>query len=63
LLVANSPEELVQTALEVIRRPEEMADRAENGRRQVLARYSWELLAERLNGVWNAIRESSLIAA
>jgi glycosyltransferase involved in cell wall biosynthesis len=54
LLIADSREELVSTALAAIRRPDELADTAESGRRQVLARYSWDLLAERLNDVWAA---------
>ena len=55
LLVADSPEELANTALTAIRHPGELADTAESGREQVLAHYSWDLLAERLNGVWNAV--------
>jgi glycosyltransferase involved in cell wall biosynthesis len=55
LLVADSPEELTEKALAAIQRPEELADTAESGRQQVLAHYSWDLLAERLNGVWNAV--------
>jgi polysaccharide biosynthesis protein PslH len=52
LLIADTREELVSTAIAAIRRPEELSDAAESGRRQVLDRYSWELLAERLNDVW-----------
>jgi polysaccharide biosynthesis protein PslH len=52
LFIADTCEELVSTALAAIRRPEELTETAESGRRHVLARYSWELLAERLNDVW-----------
>jgi polysaccharide biosynthesis protein PslH len=54
LLIADTCEELVSTALAAIRRPEELTETAESGRRHVLARYSWELLAERLNDVWTS---------
>ncbi len=52
LLLADTCEELVSTALAAIRRPEELSDTAESGRRRVLSRYSWDLLAKRLNDVW-----------
>jgi glycosyltransferase involved in cell wall biosynthesis len=55
LLVADTPESLVNTALAAIRRPDELSDTAERGRRQVLAHYSWELLAERLDAVWSEV--------
>jgi glycosyltransferase involved in cell wall biosynthesis len=55
LLVAETPESLVNAALAAIRRPDELADTAERGRRQVLANYSWELLAERLDAVWSEV--------
>jgi len=53
LLIANTKAELVSTAVAAIRRPEELADTAESGRRRVLSRYSWDLLAERLDDVWS----------
>ena len=62
LIVANTQEEMVSATLDAIRRPDELQDTAESGRRQVLERYSWELLAERLDGVWNAVaREPALV--
>ncbi len=62
LIVANTQEEMVSATLDAIRRPDELRDTAESGRRQVLERYSWELLAERLDGVWNAVaREPALV--
>ena len=56
LLIGDSRDELVSAALAAIRRPEELTETAESGRRQVLARYSWELLAERLDDVWASAR-------
>ena len=38
--------------LEAIRRPDDAQELAENGRRGVLARYSWGPLAVRLEEVW-----------
>jgi glycosyltransferase involved in cell wall biosynthesis len=64
LLVAGTREELVSTAIAAIRRPDELADTAENGRRQVLARYSWDPLAERLHEIWNSVaRIPTLVAS
>ena len=64
LLVANTLDEMVKLTLDAIRRPEELQDTAERGRRQVLARYSWELLAERLDSVWTAVaRKPALVEA
>ncbi len=46
----------MSAARNAIQRPDELADTAERGRRQVLARYSWDsLLADRLDGVWNDV--------
>lgn len=55
LMVADTPEEMVSATLAAIRAPDELHDTAERGRRQVLARYSWDLLAGRLDSVWNAV--------
>ncbi len=64
LLVADTPDEMVAATLAAIRGPEELQDTAESGRRQVLAHYSWDLLAERLDGVWNSVaREPALVGA
>jgi glycosyltransferase involved in cell wall biosynthesis len=63
LLVAGTPEELVSAAIAAIRRPEELADTAESGRRQVLARYSWNPLAERLHEIWNSVAQLSTLVA
>ena len=63
LIVADTPAELVDATLAAIRRPEELADTAESGRERVLAHYSWELLAERLDRVWNAVARVPALAA
>lgn len=64
LLVAETRDEMVNATLHAIRAGEQLQDTAERGRRQVLARYSWELLAERLDGVWNSVaRQPALIGA
>lgn len=46
-----------------IQRPEELRDTAENGRREVLAHYDWDPLAERLDAVWWAVAKSAAKAA
>lgn len=64
LLIAETQDEMVNTTLHAIRAGEQLQDTAESGRRQVLARYSWELLAERLDGVWNSVaRQPTLVGA
>ncbi len=64
LIVADTREEMVKTTLDAIRRPEQLQDTAECGRRQVLARYSWDLLAKRLDGVWDAVaQQPALVGA
>ncbi|MCI0701950.1 MAG: glycosyltransferase family 4 protein [Planctomycetia bacterium] len=64
LVVSETPKELVGAMIAAIRRPDELQDTAESGRRHVLARYSWDLLAERLDGVWNSVaRRPALIAS
>ncbi len=63
LIVADAPAELVDATLAAIRRPEELADTAESGRERVLAHYSWDLLAERLDRVWNAVARVPALAA
>jgi glycosyltransferase involved in cell wall biosynthesis len=62
LLVTSTQEEMVGAIVGAIRRPEELADTAESGRRRVLARYSWDLLAEHLNDVWNSVARVPVLA-
>jgi glycosyltransferase involved in cell wall biosynthesis len=63
LLVADTREGLVSATLAAIRRPDELADTAESGRRKVLARYSWDLLAEQLHEIWNSVAPSPALVA
>jgi glycosyltransferase involved in cell wall biosynthesis len=63
LLVTNTIDELVQTALTAARRPDELADTAESGRKQVLAHYSWDLLAGQLDGVWKDVAHAPALTA
>lgn len=64
LFVAETQEEMVNASLTAIRAGDQLQDTAESGRRQVLSRYSWELLAERLDGVWKAaVRRPALVSA
>ncbi|HEY1187008.1 MAG TPA: glycosyltransferase family 4 protein [Gemmata sp.] len=64
LFVAETQEEMVSETFRAIRSAEQLQDTAESGRQEVLARYSWELLAERLDGVWNSVaRKPALIGA
>jgi polysaccharide biosynthesis protein PslH len=62
LIVADTQEQLANAALAAIQRPEELTDTAESGRKHVLARYSWDLLAERLDGVWNDVARMPSLA-
>jgi glycosyltransferase involved in cell wall biosynthesis len=52
LSVAEGIDELPAALLEAIRLPQEARERAEQGRRRVLAEYDWDRLADRLEEVW-----------
>ena len=41
--------------LDAIHHPDELQETAEHGRRRVLARYTWKLLAEQLDSVWETV--------
>jgi polysaccharide biosynthesis protein PslH len=55
LLTCDTIEELPELVAGAIRRPDELADTAETGRARVLKRYSWNLLAERIDAVWRSV--------
>ncbi|MCE9560478.1 MAG: glycosyltransferase family 4 protein [Planctomycetes bacterium] len=55
LIVTETPSEMTDRILEAIRNPEELQETAERGRRRVLARYSWEPLADKLEHVWQSV--------
>jgi glycosyltransferase involved in cell wall biosynthesis len=58
LIVTDDVAGMADAIVEGVRRPEVLQDTAEEGRREVLARYDWSLLAERLDEVWRAVARS-----
>ena len=54
LIVVGSPEAMADAIVQGIRRPDELRETGEEGRRRVAARYDWGPLADRLDGVWQA---------
>jgi polysaccharide biosynthesis protein PslH len=63
LVVADTVESLTQAIIEGIRRPDELQELGEHGRRRVAARYSWDPLAARLDGVWRSLSRHHLRVA
>jgi glycosyltransferase involved in cell wall biosynthesis len=53
--VTETPAEISDAILAAFRSPDELQETAERGRRQVLNRYSWDPLADRLAGVWQSV--------
>src|SRR5439155_358908 len=51
-MLADDIDGMAGAIVDAIRRPEELRETAENGRREVLARYDWGPLADRLDAVW-----------
>jgi glycosyltransferase involved in cell wall biosynthesis len=47
--------DMAAAIVEGIRRPDDLAETADRGRREVLARYDWGPLADRLDAVWRAV--------
>ena len=54
LIVSDTPGEMVAAILESMRSPYEFQETAERGRQQVLRRYSWDLLANKLEIIWQS---------
>lgn len=54
LVVTDGPERMADAIVQGVRRPDELAEQAERGREEVLERYDWAPLAERLDAVWRA---------
>lgn len=54
LIVTDGPGAMAGAIVEGIRRPEELQDTGEDGRRTVASRYDWGPLADRLDAVWQA---------
>ena len=60
LIVTETVESLVSAIIDGIRRPDEIQELAEYGRRRVAARYSWAPLAARLDEVWHSLSRAQL---
>jgi glycosyltransferase involved in cell wall biosynthesis len=54
LIVVDDAGAMAGAIVRGIRRPEELRDTGEEGRRRVVSRYDWGPLADRLDGVWQA---------
>ena len=54
LIVTETPVEFVAAILEAMRSPDELQEKAERGHLQVLRRYSWDLLANKLDNTWES---------
>ncbi len=54
LVVTAGPEGMADAIAAGIRRPDELQEQAEGGRAEVLARYDWGPLADRLDAVWRS---------
>ncbi|MBN9519163.1 glycosyltransferase [bacterium] len=54
LVATDGPEGMADAIVGAIRRPDELQETAERGREEVLAKYDWGPLADRLDGVWRA---------
>ena len=63
LVVTDGPEDMAEASVRGIRRPYELEDTAEHGRRAVLARYDWGPLADRLDEVWWEVATAAARAA
>jgi glycosyltransferase involved in cell wall biosynthesis len=61
LFIAENHEDLVRYAIDAIRHPDTLAETVESGRPRVLSRYSWDVLADRLNEVWLQIARHPLV--
>jgi glycosyltransferase involved in cell wall biosynthesis len=59
LVIADSTESLTSAIIEGIRRPDELQELAENGRRRISAHYSWDPLAKRLDEVWRSLSRTA----
>jgi glycosyltransferase involved in cell wall biosynthesis len=60
LIVTETVESLASAIIDGIRRPYEIQELAENGRRCVAAHYSWDPLAARLDEVWRSLSRAPL---
>jgi glycosyltransferase involved in cell wall biosynthesis len=60
LVVVDSVESLASAIIEGIQRPDALQELAENGRRRIAARYSWDPLASRLDEVWRSLSRTAV---
>lgn len=63
LVLADGPAQMVEAILHGMHHPDELQETAEQGRREVLARYDWAPLAERLDAVWREVAPTTRAAA
>ena len=55
LTVVERPEDMAAALVDCIRAPDEARRMAEHGRRVVRERYDWDVLADRLEAVWESV--------
>ena len=53
LILADEPVPMAEAVAEVLKNPVAAAEIAERGRQVVLANYDWDVLADKLEEVWN----------
>jgi polysaccharide biosynthesis protein PslH len=58
---ADEPEAMASALLQAIRSPRPIRDQASNGRRLVLERYDWDVLAGKLEQVWEKASHSTQV--
>ncbi|MDB5310070.1 MAG: hypothetical protein JWO38_4272 [Gemmataceae bacterium] len=63
LIQIDGTEGMADAIVRGIRRPDEMEDVADQGRRTVLARYDWGPLADRLDAVWRGIATAETVVS
>ncbi|HEV3439031.1 MAG TPA: glycosyltransferase, partial [Gemmata sp.] len=60
LIVTETPGEMVTAIVSSMQAVDELQETAERGRREVLKRYSWDPLADRLANVWQSVTRHSV---
>lgn len=63
LVVVEEPAEIAPALVQCLRAPAEAARLAEAGRRLVLERYDWDVLADKLDRVWEKCSTATSVAA
>jgi glycosyltransferase involved in cell wall biosynthesis len=62
LVVVDRAEDMAANILHAIRRTDDMAEMAEQGRGTIVSRYSWDRLTDQLEGVWGTVARNSTFA-